>query len=103
MWETAPIGVSGRARPIETEDQTRGVVPEFDVTDRMRKALRHSGMTVIDMAGYLGVTRVTVARWLNHGRTPSTQTLRLWSIRTGVDYDWLATGVAPVVEVGEDA
>ncbi|MDH6282784.1 transcriptional regulator with XRE-family HTH domain [Prescottella agglutinans] len=75
-------------RPIGTE----GIVPEFDLTDRMRKALRHSGLTAGDMAEYLDVARETVARWLNGTRSPSTQTLRLWASRTGVDYEWLTTG-----------
>ncbi|NKS29191.1 helix-turn-helix domain-containing protein [Rhodococcus hoagii] len=69
-------------------------MPEFDLTDRMRKALRHSGQTASDMAAYLDVARETVARWLNGTRTPSTQTLRLWASRTGVDYEWLTGGGA---------
>lgn len=47
------------------------------------------------MAAYLDVARETVARWLNGTRTPSTQTLRLWASRTGVDYDWLTSGGVP--------
>ena len=63
--------------------------PQWDIADRMRKALRDSGMRVQEMADYLDVTRASVGAWIN-GRTPaSTQTLRLWAMRTGVSYEWL--------------
>ena len=65
------------------------LVPEWDQADKMRKALRHSGVSVQEMANYLGVARNTVSTWINGHIEPSTQTLRLWSIRTGVPYEWL--------------
>ena len=61
----------------------------------MRKALRHAGLSVQEMADYLGVTRGTVSTWINGRIEPSTQTLRLWSLRCGVDYEWLSTGRSP--------
>ncbi|MGF7124994.1 helix-turn-helix domain-containing protein [Rhodococcus sp. BE178] len=73
-------------------DAETGVIPEFDLTDRMRKALRHRGETAIGIAEFLGVTRDAVGRWLNGTRKPSVQTLRLWALHTGVDYRWLSTG-----------
>lgn len=73
----------------EAGDERTGVVPEFDLTDRMRKSLRVADMSVGEMAEYLDVARETVGRWLSEARKPSTQTLRLWATRTGVDYDWL--------------
>jgi len=69
-------------------------VPEWDLADRMRKALRESGTGVQDIADYLGVARNTVSTWINGRIAPSTQTLRLWALRTGVDYDWLCHGTA---------
>ena len=68
---------------------------EFDTADRMRKSLRVSGLTVQDMADYLGVTRGTVSTWINGHIDPSTQTLRLWAMRTGVPYEWLTGGLRP--------
>ena len=68
---------------------------EWDVADRMRKALRSSGTGVAEMADYLGVSRNTVGTWINGRITPSTQTLRLWALRTGAPYEWLANGEAP--------
>lgn len=71
------------------------MVLEFDLADRMRKALRISGMGVSEMAEYLGVARNTVSTWINGKIRPSTQTLRLWALRTGVPYEWLLNGDAP--------
>jgi transcriptional regulator with XRE-family HTH domain len=64
-------------------------VPEWDTADRMRKALRHADIGVQEMADYLGVARNTVSTWINGRIEPSTQTLRLWSLRCGVSYEWL--------------
>lgn len=67
----------------------------FDLADRMRKTLRISGVTVGDMAEYLGVSRNTVGNWINGHIKPSIQTQRLWAIRTGVPFTWLQTGEEP--------
>jgi transcriptional regulator with XRE-family HTH domain len=64
----------------------------------MRKALREADLGVQEMADYLGVTRSTVSTWINGRIPPSTQTLRLWALRTHVSYEWLAgdeTGPRP--------
>jgi len=66
---------------------------EFDRADRMRKSLRVSGLTVHEMAEYLGVTRGTVSTWINGHIAPSTQTMMLWAMRTGVPFEWLTDGV----------
>lgn len=64
-------------------------VPEWDLADRMRKALRESEFGAGDMAEYLGVNRTTVSLWLGGKIVPRTSTLRLWAMRTGVPYEWL--------------
>jgi transcriptional regulator with XRE-family HTH domain len=72
-----------------SEESTQVVVPVYDRADAMRKALREAGIGVSEMAEYLDVTRGTVSSWLNGRINPSTQTLRLWALRTGVPFDWL--------------
>lgn len=80
---------------MTTGIETTGNVPEFDLADRMRKSLRHADLGVQGMADYLDVTRGTVGNWINGRIHPSTQTLRLWALRTGVPFKWLETGEAP--------
>jgi transcriptional regulator with XRE-family HTH domain len=66
------------------------MIPEWDTADRMRKALREAGIGVQEIADYLGVARNTVSTWINGRIEPSTQTLRLWALRCGVPFEWLA-------------
>lgn len=75
-----------------SQGDTARLIPEFDQADRMRKAMRVAGVSVAEMAEYLGVTRESVGRWINGRTAPSTQTLRLWSTRTGVSLEWLIDG-----------
>jgi transcriptional regulator with XRE-family HTH domain len=75
-------------------------VPQWDTADRMRKALREANVGVQEMADYLGVARNTVSTWINGRIRPSKQTLRLWSMRCGVPYRWLADGVSVPAESG---
>jgi len=77
-------------------EQTNSLLdPEWDVADRMKKALRVADIGVQEMADYLGVARNTVSTWINGRITPSKQTLRLWSLRCGVRYEWLANDARP--------
>jgi len=69
-----------------------GVVPEWDVADRMRKALRHRGAGVQEIADYLGVSRNTVGGWINGRYNPSIATLRSWAQYCSVNYEWLKDG-----------
>jgi transcriptional regulator with XRE-family HTH domain len=68
------------------------MIPEWDLGDRLRKSLKHAGLTTREMAAYLGVHRETIWRWTKGQIKPATATLRVWAQRTGVDYDWLVNG-----------
>lgn len=67
-------------------------LPRWDLADRMRKSLRHANVGVQEMADYLDVSRNTVSTWVNGRIAPSTQTAKLWALRTGVPYTWLCHG-----------
>lgn len=75
-------------------EQASAGVPEFDLADRMRKALRQSGVGALEMADYLGVSRNTVSNWINGRVPPGKQSIRLWAMKTGVPYEWLHDGVS---------
>lgn len=75
---------------------------EFDLADRMRRALRTSDVGVQEMAEYLGVARTSVSNWINGRIVPSKQTLRLWAIKTGVPFEWLETGEYSTGDNGPD-
>lgn len=85
---------------MDTDTQTStGLVPEWDLADRMRKALRHADIGMTEMADYLEVNRNTIGNWVNGHTRPTAATLRAWALRTGVQYDWLR-GANPQVGVG---
>jgi transcriptional regulator with XRE-family HTH domain len=70
-------------------------VPQFDLSDRMRKALTVAHMGVTDMAHFLGVSRNTVGRYTSGRTRPDTRTLRLWAQACDVPFMWLAYGEQP--------
>lgn len=69
------------------------VTPEWDLADRMRKALRQADIGVQEMADYLDVSRSTVGTWINGRNRPSAATLRIWAMRCGVSFEWLRDGM----------
>lgn len=70
-------------------------IPQWDLADRLAKSLRVSDTSVQQMADYLDVHRNTVGAWINGRTPPTTQTVRLWALRTGVPYEWLRNGEGP--------
>lgn len=78
-----------------SEATTTTRIPEWDLSDRLRKALRESGVGVQDMAEYLEVSRHTIGNWINGHTRPRPSEVREWSRRTGVPYEWLAHGITP--------
>lgn len=70
-------------------------VPQWDLADRLGKALRVGDVSVQEMADYLEVHRNSVSAWINGRVTPSGQTIRLWALRTGIPYEWLRNGIEP--------
>lgn len=79
-----------------TEDQTSyRFIFEFDLADRMRKALRVSGWGVQDIASQIGVSRNTVSSWLNGRSVPNDEQLHLWAVYTRAPLEWLQRGTVP--------
>jgi transcriptional regulator with XRE-family HTH domain len=72
-----------------------GNIPQFDLADRLRKALRVADVPVQEIADYLGVSRNTVGAWINGRVVPGKAFIRLWAMRTGVPFDWLEKGESP--------
>ncbi len=73
-----------------SEQPAGAAVPEWTVGDRMDKARKVARIGVQEMADYLGVARNTVSTWTSGRIMPDIRTLRLWAMRTGVPFEWLA-------------
>ena len=72
--------------------QSETEVPQWDVADRMGKALRSSGVKPAQMALYLGVHRNTITNYTSGRVTPSRATLIAWADITRRPLDWIETG-----------
>ena len=72
-----------------------GNIPQWDIGDRLSKALKHAGVGTAVMAEYLGISRNTVGNYTSGRTVPDKRTLRLWAMRTGVPLEWLETGEVP--------
>lgn len=65
---------------------------EFDEADRLRRALRVSGVGVQEMAEYLEVSRDSVSNWINGRNRPRSRDLRAFAAKTGFPVAWLREG-----------
>lgn len=77
---------------LTSTDAPPSAVLSFDQADRMRKALRHSGLTSQQLADELEVSRNTISAWINGRAKPRMRDLRLFAAATGYDLQWLLTG-----------
>ncbi|WP_430592452.1 helix-turn-helix transcriptional regulator [Humidisolicoccus flavus] len=75
--------------------QQAGVVPQWTLSDRLRKARELTGLEAQEFANEVGISRQSVSA-IERGRTvPRELTLRAWALRSGVALEWLKTGNAP--------
>lgn len=78
-----------------TRVEPGGTIPQELLHHRLQRALEYGRVTVPEMADELGVSRVTAWSYC-HGRTkPNGAVLKIWAMRTGVDYNWLAGKDSP--------
>lgn len=67
-------------------------IPKLTLGWRLKMALGDD-YSVQEMADYLGVSRATLSRWMaDKGAPPKRAYIAQWSLRTGVDRDWLENG-----------
>lgn len=73
-----------------------GLVPEFTIADRLRKAREVTGMDQGPFAELLGVSRGTVSNY-ERGTTENYKpiVLRAWAMATGVSIGWIQEGGNP--------
>jgi transcriptional regulator with XRE-family HTH domain len=67
------------------------VVPEWTLTDRLRKAREQAGLTQQALAVAIGVTKQTVSR-AERGEGITHRTLLQWAAATDVPVEWINAG-----------
>lgn len=77
-------------------EQPAGVVPEFTIGDRLRKARELTGLDQEQFAAAIDVSRGTVSNY-EGGTTTNLKRLVLkqWAMFAGVRLEWIETGYAP--------
>lgn len=76
--------------------QPSGVVPQWTIADRLRKAREVTGMDQRQFADHIGISRNTVTNY-ETGKTTrfSRPMLAAWAMATGVRLDWLEGNEGP--------
>jgi transcriptional regulator with XRE-family HTH domain len=70
-------------------DPWAGCIPEWDLADHLRKALRVADIGAQEMADYLEVSRTTISNYINGHTRPTGPILRIWALRCDVPFEWL--------------
>jgi DNA-binding XRE family transcriptional regulator len=75
-------------------------IPQWDLSDRLRKAREFAGYEQADLERLTGLSRATISNY-ERGRTkPSKASMNLWSLATGVSLNWLVNGESPDPQSG---
>lgn len=85
---------------MQLTPQRDRVIPEFELTDRLRRAREYAQLDQGELAEELGISRNSVGNYENGRRTPTRPYLLAWADVTGVDAFWLETGMAPAENDG---
>lgn len=85
---------------MNTKQLLRAEDLEFDLSDRMRRAMRACGISRAEVAEELEVNPNSVSNWINGNTRPRRRDLRDFADLTGAPLEWLETGEPPTNEVG---
>jgi transcriptional regulator with XRE-family HTH domain len=69
-------------------------IPRFELPHRLARSLEWSGVTKIQMADALGVSRQTIDNYIKGRTIPTRGYLRAWADECRIPFDWLAFGDA---------
>jgi len=73
-------------------NMTAGNVPQWTITDRLRKSRELTGLDQIEFADRIGVSRGTVSNYERGSKSHQKSTLMTWAMGSGVPLEWLLTG-----------
>jgi transcriptional regulator with XRE-family HTH domain len=73
------------------EQASKGA-PRFELRHRLSLALEVGGVEPAEMADELGISETTIRNYRSGRTVPSRSALRVWALRCGVPFHWLATG-----------
>lgn len=80
---------------MTTQVGVEGIVPDFTLGDRLRKARTHAGLTVSELSERAGISEKTVNNYEGERVAPRRPSLIAWALATGVSLAWIETGKVP--------
>ena len=80
---------------MTTSIHSHGWIPEFHLSDRLRRVRESVGMSQDELGEAAGVGRATIARIESGRGNPRRATLIAISFATGVSLNWLENGETP--------
>lgn len=86
-----------------TVDVDQGTIPQWTVSDRLRKARECAGMEQAELAARVGIARNTVSNYERGATPPKRPVLLSWALACGVPLVWLQDGVEPTSPTSGDA
>lgn len=73
----------------------KGQIPEWRVQDRLKRAREYAGLSQVELAQLIGVSRATLGNAEQGVRELRRPALIAISFATGVSLDWLENGETP--------
>ena len=80
---------------MTTSIHSQGWIPEFQLSDRLRRVRESVGLSQDELGEAAGVGRATIARIESGKGTPRRATLIAIAFATGVSLEWLENGETP--------
>ena len=77
-------------------------IPEWTVSDRLRKAREFAGIDQFELARRAGLGRNTISNYERGAVTPRRANMLAWAMATGVPIAWLENGETPQSGGGPD-
>lgn len=71
-----------------------GDVPEWTLSDRLRKAREHADLKQTDLAELTGISRASIVNYESGKFIPRRPALAAWAMACGVSLEWLSSGDA---------
>lgn len=81
--------------PMTTALTQGGMIPEWTMGDRLRKAREAAGLEQQELAQKIGVARTTISNAEKGKVNPRQIVINSWSLATGVPVQWLQNGETP--------
>ena len=72
-----------------------GAIPEWRMSDRLKRAREHAGMSQVELAATVGVSRATLGNAEQGVRELRRPVVIAIAFATGVSFEWLETGKTP--------